>query len=202
MPEIPIVLLAAGGSSRMGKHKQLLPWGAVTLIEHQIKVLMQTREPVFVVLGCGYDEISPVLEHLKVRTVINQDWEKGMGSSVAAGVREVLSILTGVEGMLMALLDQPLIPVGHYSKLISLFQPGKSLIIDSLSESGWEGVPAIFDKTYFDELLKLQGETGARQIIQKNRQKVVSVKSNEILEDIDTPEKYQLLLKKYLKNRI
>ena len=86
MAEIPILLLAAGASSRMGRSKALLPWGEGTLIEHQVKTLLKTGHPVVVVIGHKADKILPILNKLPVRVSVNQQWKKGMGSSIAHGL--------------------------------------------------------------------------------------------------------------------
>ena len=86
MVKIPILLLAAGSSSRMGRPKQLLPWGKQTLIEHQIQTLLQTGNPVNVVLGAHSESVIPVIKNMGSFIFFNPDWEQGMGSSIAAGI--------------------------------------------------------------------------------------------------------------------
>ncbi len=85
MAKIPILLLAAGGSSRMGQPKQLLPWGNRTLIEHQILTLQKAGQPVNVVLGSNSDLVMPVIEKYPVNIFVNPNWESGMGSSISFG---------------------------------------------------------------------------------------------------------------------
>jgi molybdenum cofactor cytidylyltransferase len=81
--------------------------------------------------------------------------------------------------------------------MLRSFQPGQKQIIVSKSESGWKGVPALFDKFYFDELKKLNGNDGARKIIHKNLNAVKSIECGNLLEDIDTPDAYQQSLRKF-----
>jgi len=196
MADIPIILLAAGSSSRMGRPKQLLPWGDLTLIEYQVEKLLQIGNPVYVVLGSLSEQILPYLKKYPVNVVINPDWEKGMGTSVAAGIKQVLSDEPKTNGVLYSLIDQPLVTVVHLQKLIDTFTSGQEQIIASLSENGWLGVPALFDACYFPELQQLNSVQGAKMLIKKYASKVISVEAGDILEDMDTLESYQRLLMK------
>ena len=90
MAEIPILLLAAGSSSRMGQPKQLLPWGDQTLIGHQIQKLIKTGHPVHVVIGSNSELILPVIEKFPANILINKDWELGMGSSISFGIKQII----------------------------------------------------------------------------------------------------------------
>jgi molybdenum cofactor cytidylyltransferase len=197
MAKIPLILLAAGGSARMGRPKQLLPWGNHTLIEHQIQTLQKTGNPVSVVLGSNSKLVLPVIEKYNVNIFINNDWENGMGSSIATGVNGLTKESPGADGVLIALVDQPLVPSKHFLNMLEAFHPGKQQIIVSNSGSGWEGVPALFDKCYSDELQNLTGKEGAKKIIQKHNNAVKRVKCGNLLEDMDTPEAYQQMLKKF-----
>lgn len=196
MAEIQHLLLAAGNSSRMGRPKQMLPWGNQTLIGHQIQTLLQTGNPVNVVLGSHSDMVIPLIEKYTVNVFINTGWENGMGSSVAFGVNKLLKKNRAMEGVLISLLDQPLVTATHLKKMLNAFRPGNRQIIVSQSSSGWEGAPVLFDKTYFNELKKLKGKEGAKTIIQQYKNDAISINCGEILEDMDTPESYQRMLKK------
>lgn len=193
MADIPVILLAAGSSSRMGQPKQLLLWGEQTLIEHQLTRLIALARPVFVVLGAHADLILPVVSRLPVNVVVNTNWESGMGSSVACGIARLEQAEPNAEGTLITLVDQPLVPAKHYNKLLETFVPGSQQIIASTSAEGWTGVPAIFDKRYFGELKNLRGEKGAKTIIQNYPSRITKVFCSEIIKDIDTLEAYQKL---------
>jgi len=199
MDKIPIILLAAGGSSRMGKPKQLLQWGKQTLIEYQLSVLWQTGSPVLVVLGAEAEKIIPVTQKKEARFIVNTDWETGMGSSIAAGVKEVSVLFPNAGAVMVALLDQPLVPVSHYSKLLKTFQPGQQQIIASQSEQGWLGVPAIYDRCYFQELMQLSQEQGAKKLIKDYQSKVLGINAGALLEDVDTQESYLRILRVWKK---
>lgn len=198
MINIPIILLAAGSSSRMGRPKQLLPWGDQTLIEHQIQTLLKTKKSVNVVLGAHAEQIIPVIKKFNIKIITNDIWENGMGTSVASGANYVAQNYPGSEGVLIALLDQPMITGAYLQKMIGKFQPGKKQIIVSASNDGWEGVPALFDKHYFIEIQNLDGKEGAKKIIRSHPQNVKTLKCGNHCTDMDTPEKYNELLHRFM----
>lgn len=197
MAEIPILLLSAGASNRMGRAKQLLPWGDHTLIEHQVRVLTGTGNPVLVVLGSQAEQVMPLLKKYPVRTRLNKQWEKGMGSSISCGIDELEKMFPKAAGALIAQLDQPLIKVSHFIRMLDNFEPGRGQIIVSRSESGWEGVPVLFDRSYFPELQDLKDEEGAKKIFRSRPEHVYFMESTDMLEDMDTPEAYEKLLATY-----
>jgi len=197
MVEIPILLLAAGASRRMGQAKQLLPWGKHTLIEHQVQILLKTGLPLMVVLGHLWEQVGPLVEPFPLLVLNHKQWDRGMGSSIAFGLRELEKEFHRAEGALIAQLDQPLITESHYNKLLSSFHKGSQQIIVSRSPSGWEGVPVLFDKHYFKALQSLDGEEGARKIFRQHPRNVVSIESSDVLEDMATPDTYQKFLAEF-----
>jgi molybdenum cofactor cytidylyltransferase len=198
MADIPCLLLAAGASSRMGRTKQLLPWGECTLLEHQVQTLLKTGQPVVVVLGHKADQIRPVLTKYPVKICINTRWENGIGSSIAHGISYLDKEFPEAAGVLITQLDQPLLSRSHFEKILSSFSPGSRQIIVSGSPSGWQGVPVLFDRAYFGALRNLHGDEGARKVFQSHAGAVQALEAGDILEDMDTPETYQKLLEKYL----
>ena len=197
MANIHLLLLAAGASSRMKEPKQLLSWNNTTLIEHQLQNLIKTNCKVSVVLGAKSKEAQKVISHHPVSIYTNENWKNGMGTSIAFGVQQIFKKNTSIDGVLISLIDQPLLTTKHFNKMIHHFQQDKKQIIVSQSENGWSGAPVLFDKTYFKELINLKGDEGAKTIISKNKNIVESIAANTILEDIDTPESYQKLFKKF-----
>jgi molybdenum cofactor cytidylyltransferase len=197
MAEIPILLLAAGASHRMGQAKQLLPWGKHTLIEHQVQILLKTGQPLLVVLGHLWEKVATLLEPFPLLALNHKHWDRGMGSSIAFGIRELEEEFPRAEGALIAQLDQPLITETHFNKLLSSFHPGSRQIIVSRSPSGWEGVPVLFDRHYFKQIQTLEGEEGARKIFRQHSRNVLSIESSDDLEDMDTPGTYQKFLAEF-----
>ena len=195
MTNLHVLLIAAGASKRMGSPKQLLKWGSKTLIKHQIDILQQVNLNVSVVLGANAELIEETIKDLNVGVFFNEDWQNGMGSSIACGAKELVLHKESFEGILIALVDQPLISSEHFLKMIKNFESGKHQIIVSQTDSGITGPPVLFDVAYLDELKTLQGDEGAKPIIKKHSEKVILIPSEDCLEDIDTPEAYQRMLK-------
>tara|TARA_B100000287_G_C20581314_1_gene760429 strand:- start:580 stop:1179 length:600 start_codon:yes stop_codon:yes gene_type:complete len=195
MSKISQILIAAGESKRVGKPKQLLKWRSETLIENQIRTLLKTKENTYVVLGAYFNEIFDVIKKYPIKIFHHKNWKKGMGSSIAFGLKELLRESKSYEGFLISLCDMPLIEVNHFKKLIKNFNINKNEIIVSKSKHGIIGVPVIFPKIFKNELIKLNEDVGAKEIINKYK-----VSTNEILcddlEDIDTIECYNKIIKK------
>jgi molybdenum cofactor cytidylyltransferase len=181
----------------MGQPKQLLPWGNKTLIEHQIQIRLQTGQDVIVVIGGHSEKVLPLVGKHPVTVLLNNEWDDGMGNSIAYGIKMLNKKFPMSDGVLISLLDQPLVTISHFEKMLSSFQSGYKQIIVSQSASGWSGVPVIFDKFYFEELKKLKGKEGARKIIHRHLSSVKYIECGNLLEDIDTPEAYLQLLNKF-----
>ena len=147
MTKISHILIAAGESKRIGKPKQLLDWGSVTLIENQIRTLLKTKENTYVVLGAYYNEIFNVIKKYPIKIFYHKNWKNGMGSSIAFGIKEILKKSKNYQGFLISLCDMPLIEANYFNKLIENFNINKKKIIVSKSKLGVIGVPAIFPKT-------------------------------------------------------
>ena len=194
MANIPIILLAAGASSRMGQPKQLLPWGEQTLIEHQIHTLLKTGNPVNVVLGSNSKLVIPVIEKYPVNIYINTDWKSGMGNSISFGICQIIQKFQDADGVLIMLLDQPLITTSYIENMLGAYQHGSQQILVSRSASGWKGVPVLFDKCYFKDLTELSNDEGAKKIIKRYEENVTLFDGGELLEDMDTSQSYQQLL--------
>ena len=198
MAKIPILLLAAGGSTRMGQPKQLLPWGKQTLIEHQIQTLQKTGNPVNVVLGSNSDLIIPVIEKFPVNVFVNNEWKSGMGSSISGGISQINQRFPEVAGVLITLIDQPMVTTFYLEKMLYAYQPDSQQIIASRSASGWTGVPVLFDRCYFNELSELADDEGAKKIIKRYEESVIFMEGGELLEDMDTMQTYKQLLSKFI----
>ncbi len=197
MSDIALLLLAAGGSRRMKEPKQLLPWGTTTLIEHQIQNLLDTGKSVSVVIGAYAEMIVPHIDKLPIRIFQNEYWQEGMGTSIAHGTSEILKRQPNLDGILISLLDQPLLTSVHFKKMLQVFQAGKDQIIVSKAGSNWSGAPVLFDKVYTKELMQLKGDEGAKIITHSHTEVVEYVEGGAILADIDTPQAYQEMLQKY-----
>ena len=193
-PNIAILVLAAGSSSRMGSPKQLLKWKHTTLIGHAIETVKQldTLKAV-VVLGANHDKIKPVVEQHKIEILVNEHWKSGLGNSIALGINSISASNINLDGVLIILADQPLIDSSYLNMLLKSFEIGKQQIIASVYNEHKLGVPVLFDKFYFEELSQLNDDKGAKGILQKYTNRVISVDAKELVSDIDTLEDYERL---------
>lgn len=190
MGSLGAVLLAAGASTRMGSVKQLLPWKNSTLLEHSIEELKRSEiDSLVVVLGANEKQIRKRVNFEGVDVVVNPDWKKGMATSIASGVSFLLKKMPEIQFVLVALADQPLLLTKYYNKLIYKSLDKKNKIVSS-AYSGQLGVPAIFEKDYFGNLLNLEGREGARALLRGGSFKVMTVNAGKLAVDLDTKESY------------
>ena len=189
--KIAVLILAAGNSSRMGQAKQLLPWKGTSLLNHAIGLAKKVTNDVFVALGARKEAISSSLKP-KPKIIINENWEKGMGSTIAVGVSE-LKKKYAYDAILIMLSDQPLLGENHLEKLISTFVSSKKKIVATSYENK-NGVPAIFHSALYDELIRLDADYGARKLMQKHSKDTVGVIPTGNPTDIDTLETYYKLI--------
>ncbi|MEM7485075.1 MAG: nucleotidyltransferase family protein [Bacteroidota bacterium] len=193
---IAVLLLAAGASSRMGDMiKQLLPWGKTTLLGHALEQAKQVTENTYVVLGANADEIRSSIPEANL--IVNRNWQSGMGSSISAGVKYILENEKGFDGLLILLADQPLVDSPYLNLMKKKFRASQSKIVATAYENKL-GVPAIFHRSILPELLELDKDFGAKQVINKYIDDTERVFPNGKEIDIDTPEKYSQLLDKMI----
>jgi molybdenum cofactor cytidylyltransferase len=191
---IAILILAAGGSTRMGSPKQLLKWKQTTLIGHTIATAQKLElSKTIIVLGANYNSIKTKIERYQVETLINKDWRSGLGNSIAFGVRSILECNLDLDGVLVILADQPLVDTAYLNSLIKAFEIGKRQIIASAYKENKQGVPVLFDKFYFKELSQLNDDKGAKAILQKYANKAIGMNAEGLVSDIDTLDDYKKL---------
>jgi molybdenum cofactor cytidylyltransferase len=182
-----ILILAAGSSSRLGLPKQLLQLDRKSLLRRIAETALELHPAeVVVVLGFEPDRMKHELHDLAVKIVLNHDWQEGIASSLRHGMAGLSPTL---DGALIALCDQPFIPVTHLSHLISSCSIQHPIAATSYEPS--PGVPACFHRTLFPELLTLTGDSGARRIIEKHIQETTVFPCTEASIDIDTASDYR-----------
>ncbi len=192
MKKYAAIVLAAGASKRLGKPKQLLPYKDSTLLNHCIQELLNLESvDVYVVLGAYADAILLTVHKLKVTTILNEDWDKGMGTSLSAGITGIKK-QGSYDGVIVSLSDLPYINTEHYKKLIQAFEKGNGLTVTSYPN--FKGVPCMIGSQYFSELKGLTGDEGAKPLMKKYEKEVSKVTSETSYFDVDTDESYQKLV--------
>ena len=180
-----VLVLAAGGSSRLGRPKQLLPYLDGTLVEHAVRTaLLSGAAEVVVVVGAERERVREALKGLDVRIVVNEDWRDGMGGSISLGIK---ALGEEIEKAVVALGDQPRITPEHLRRLAERARP-----VAASAYAGVLGAPAAFARSEFDRLVALTGEVGARSLLREGEIAPVAFDSANV--DVDTPEDYRSLL--------
>jgi len=195
--QLGIIILAAGKASRMGKPKALLTYKDQSFLLNTFQLAQSINSQCIVtVLGHYFDQMSAYCKQYDIPYVLNSEYEKGMSTSIKCGLHQLLSQFPSLNKILILLADQPKIDHTHLSKMMYNLD-NESVNMVCTSYSGTYGVPAIFKQDYFNDLLSLEGEKGAKDLIQKQ----VSCEHNTVLceeghIDIDTPEDYNQLIQK------
>ncbi|RYE09034.1 MAG: nucleotidyltransferase family protein [Sphingobacteriaceae bacterium] len=196
-PNIAVIILAAGSSSRLGKPKQLIEYQNISLIKRVIKTALQiSAENVFVVTGFLHQELVDELKDLPLRFVHNPDWKEGMGSSIKTGINAIFESedTNRIDAVLFLLSDQPLITAAFLQDLIHQFYIDKNSMIAATAYAETQGVPAIFDKSLFPVLQQLSGKGGAGSLFKKYAENLIPVPFEDAAVDIDTEEDYLRLI--------
>ena len=180
--KIGALVLAAGGSARLGRPKQLLTFQGQSLVRRAAKAALEADcAPLAIVTGQWRKEIAATLRGLSVTIVPNENWQRGIGSSIRAGVEALQSCAA----LVILACDQPHLNVDLIRALIRKHEETSQSIIAS-AYSGALGIPALFAHDYFKRILSLGDEQGAKSIILAQPNDVAHVVFPEGAIDIDT----------------
>lgn len=181
MIELHAILLAAGGSSRLGRAKQLLEFHGDSLVRRTARLLTGVTPRVSVVTGARYERVSEALAGLDVETRYNAQWREGIGGSVALATRD---FAPGTRAALIMLCDQYLVGEGDLGQLVGAWrrEPGR------ITAARWGerfGPPVIFPSRFFPSLGRLRGDLGARQLLVEHRARVNFIDLPNAAFDVD-----------------
>jgi len=198
MSIISAILLGAGESRRMGVDKLSLPWRRKTVLEHCFETLLQSEvQEIVVVLGNRNQRVKNRFQVGKTKVVVNPYSKRGMSTSIRKGLQ---AIRTSSAGILIALGDQPFLKTRTINTLVRAFDRRENGIILP-SFRGRMGHPVIFHKRYRKELMNLRGDVGGRTVVDRHPEevKVVPVKSEGVVKDVDTWQDY---VKEFRKKKV
>lgn len=184
---IGAVILAAGASRRLGTPKQLLAHRDGTFISNVAQVAMQSQcQYVWVVLGAYADKIRPALRTCSAQIVYNPQWQQGMSTSIVAAIA---AVPCHIDAVILMPCDQPFITTTLLNHLIRIHCTSHYPIV-ACSYKGTVGIPALFARSFFDELLSLNGDRGAKKIIAAHPHQVATIKFVQGAIDVDTRDDY------------
>lgn len=190
------VILAAGSSSRMGRPKQTLRFRGESLLRRAAQAALGAGcYPVIVVTGAHSDLSRRELEGLDVREVLNTSWETGMASSVRVGLEGFISTDRDADAAVLLLCDQPHVTADIISGLVAAYRSTGSPIIAS-TYGGTFGVPALFSRALFAELTRLEGMSGAKEVIRRHTQEAHFLPFRHGEVDVDTPADFSRLIER------
>lgn len=235
VPLVAFVVLAAGGSRRLGTAKQLVPCRGRTLLRHAVEVAVEAadaaargsgtpgeahsgpmagpvaearaRGPVVVVLGAEAARMRAEIEGLPAQVAVNARWAEGLAGSVRLGL-ETARRLAGPEGdegrrvptgnagpravpahgldaVLFLTCDQPHVTARLLAEMIHGYRAGAPLV--ACAYAGTLGIPALFGRAYFEELAALEGDAGAKRVIERHRDVLATVPFEGGDVDVDEP---------------
>jgi CTP:molybdopterin cytidylyltransferase MocA len=190
---VAAVVLAAGGSARMGSPKQLLRLDDETLIRRALRTALASRcTLVFVVVGAAAEAVTGDIDDLPVEIVVNPSWADGMASSIRAGIEAVAAAEPRLDAALVMLADQPAVTVDILDRIVAAAEDAAAGLV-ACEYAGTLGAPALYARRHFDALRALRGDRGGKALLEAHRDTVVRVPFAPAAVDVDTPEDWRRL---------
>jgi|SRR5579871_327011 len=187
-PRIAAIVLAAGMASRMGGRKLLALIDGKPMVRHVVDAAQASKAtPVILVTGNAAEEVQSAVAVPDVTVVSNPDYSKGLSTSLRCGLKAVPA---DCDGAIIILADMPGVTPALIDKLIAAFNPAEDRAICVASHRGKRGNPVLWSRRFFPEMLKLEGDTGARRLLAEHADCVCEVEAanDGPLVDIDTEE--------------
>ena len=175
------VILAAGASERLGEPKQLVEFGGETLLERAVRVSREAGlSPVIVVLGARAGEIVTRCDLRAAQVVRCDRWAEGMSRTLATGINAVAE--TNAASVVVLTSDMPFVTAEHLMALTR-----KRGEVRASAYAGHHGIPAHFPRRWYPDLMRLEGDAGARDLLRD----APSVELGDDALDVDTREDLQ-----------
>jgi len=195
---IAVLVLAAGGSRRMGRPKMLLPLSGGTVLATVVSRFLATpADRIVVVLGHEAAEVrarAGLPDDARLMILDNPDWNEGLSSSLKRG----LLACPEADALVVALGDQPAVDADVVRRLVEAWRGGARLAVPVRGEPGdpaasRAGHPVLFDRSLRDELLALTGDVGAREVLRRHWEEAAQIEAPSPT-DLDTEEDYRAFL--------
>ncbi len=184
--EICALILAAGGSARLGRPKQLEDWGGRPLLEHVVRLVEDWPvATITVVLGAAAEEILEAVDFGDATVVLNPEWQAGISSSLRVGL-DALTRSPRAAGAFVVLGDQPAVPRSVVERLLAEYRAGTTQAVVPRYRYT-RGNPVLFDRSLWARLMSLEGDQGARTLLQAHPEWVTEVWVDHLPpRDVDT----------------
>lgn len=187
MRDVGAVILAAGASTRLGTPKQLLRFHSESLVRRSARAVLEAGcAPVIVVVGDLAEQIETELGGLDVLVLRNEQWARGLGTSIRRGVEAMAAAERAVAAVVLVACDQPFVDAQAIGALITSWR-GSNKPIAASHYADTAGIPALFSRNCFDALLALPDDSGAKPLIASRLDDAVLVPFARGALDIDTP---------------
>ncbi len=182
------IVLAAGASRRLGRPKQLLDWCGESYIVKTIKTAQSAGlSPIIVITGAYKNEIEKEIAGLNIEREFNPNWEEGQSSSMIRGAKKASQI---DQPFMFLLCDHPQIPEKLIQAIVDASEETSIDIVGTMV-AGRVVPPTLFKTKCIDDIMALEGDKGAKSVMQKHPIKYVQWKDEGLLLDCDTEEDYE-----------
>jgi molybdenum cofactor cytidylyltransferase len=190
---IAAVVLAAGGSTRMGTSKQLLPVAGKPLVRLVVDAVCEAGlDQVVVVVGAGAGSVSDALAGITVDIVVNQEWRRGLSSSLQVGVN---ALRGEIQAALIVLADQAVLSPRLIRALADGYLARRAPVVAPVYQ-GRRANPVLFDRSLFPELAAVEGDEGGRSVVARHEDQLylLPVDDEAVVVDVDTPADYERIV--------
>lgn len=187
------IILAAGQSGRLGRPKQLLKYQDKTLLQRAIDAAKQLSiQFIVMVLGSNADTILDESDTSGIHVVINDHWQTGMASTIHCGMQSLQKLNSNADTVILMVCDQPFVTSDLLNNLIKKHaETGKPIVASQYADT--IGIPALFHKQMFLELMTLEGDSGAKKMMTQNKDILATIPFPKGSIDIDTLDDYEAL---------
>lgn len=181
---IACIILAAGRSVRFGGIKLLSQLEGKSLLQRAIDIANKSvADYVILVVGAYASRILAKIQPGRAQVVLNKNFDKGQSSSIKCGIS---NLPKGCDAVILMVADQPFLKSEYLNKMIRLFNKPRSRKIIALSSQNKPRNPVLVGRELFDQLMKLEGDVGARGLIRNSRDlKLVQVDDPKAFLDVD-----------------
>ena len=178
------LLLAAGGARRFGSQKLVALVDGVPVVRHAFRALSPATDGVVVVVGSDSEAVTRALDGTGASIVVNKDWALGLSTSLRCGI---LAVPPSAEAVIVGLGDEPVVDAHLCRELVRAWRRDKKSIV-AARYNGVQDHPVLFDRAVFAELTSLEGDVGAKSVINRSAERVgfVDVSAPQPI-DVDEP---------------